>query len=536
MHLQKLIRSIQSFTQPVSAADCVRFVLYARRIKRIIDPSRPYGLSTDTYVLAPTVLSTLAAVQHTLQQTLLPSIEALEYTIGHAPMKTIQSFPSLLGPQLHTFKFHLQDAEWDFDNPYEGEDLVVEVLNALPRMASQNLRELELDIGISMGPIVPAFSRVICNYSNLVSLNCLCYPLRLPPDAVAHLSVLTSLEILEIYVDDLSFSDLHRNTANTHLPGATFPSLRKLTVKTEYGIDDIVSLLTRVSSPHLILLHVLSEQVDPLGIENLFEMVNAGPWRRLSSFTVQFDDPSDLSTGPGLQTFPHEPKAIGGELLRRLFSFTQMSCLKLFIYHVFDIDDAFLAEIAAAWPCLTELLLGRPWNSYVPPGQNVFDLPVPRVTLNGLIELVIRCPKLYGLTVRLDTDSRKLSDAARMRLHRAMARRKPTLNALNVQLSFLEPKDEPVVAAVLSQILRPEARLSDAWGTRREDEEDMSIECEEDNSLFHEERLTDQSERWALLDEVTINSFRLVREQERNALRRGGRGTVKQDSSKSSAD
>ncbi|KAJ7171374.1 hypothetical protein C8R46DRAFT_1349375 [Mycena filopes] len=83
-----------------------------------------------------------------------------------------------------------------------------------------------------------------------------------------------------------------------------------------------------------------------------------------------------------------------GASLRTLFCFTRLKAVDIRAPAGFDFDDALLAELARAWPELTDLYLGctRPQRA-------------PRATLAVLCVFAAHCPHLRALALRLDATS-----------------------------------------------------------------------------------------------------------------------------------
>ncbi|KAF8887149.1 hypothetical protein BD779DRAFT_1786293 [Infundibulicybe gibba] len=80
--------------------------------------------------------------------------------------------------------------------------------------------------------------------------------------------------------------------------------------------------------------------------------------------------------------------------LRFLFLFTSLTCVSLRTCYGFDIDDAFMGEIATAWPHIRILDIGA--IRIIQPFQP------QQLTLHGLAPLAELCPELKDLTVHVN--------------------------------------------------------------------------------------------------------------------------------------
>jgi hypothetical protein len=274
---------------------------------------------------------------------------------------------------------------------------------------------------------LPTISHVICGWTYLQDL-------RIPSldkQGFIHIASLPCLKTL-----DLTYAD--EDPVPLHLPdfisGPAFPALEDLSVACRtarfcQGILEIIS----------------SRQVETVGIYTMFAHWKASAWEALHT-TIR--DRLDHNALKHIYVMEHRrsqtplvdvaPYTLTSVTLRPLMVFKNLLDIKYELSPEISVDDAFLEELALAWPHLTSLEFGT----------ETFTNRTPQATLRCLIAFARHCPKLESLGVRMNVSEFNVPQFS----HSYGNRIAHDLNALYVGTS---PIGEPApVAAFLSNIFK----------------------------------------------------------------------------------
>lgn len=261
----------------------------------------------------------------------------------------------------------------------------------------------------------------------------------------------SELEMLDyLHIDD-SFATI------APLAKMQFFTLTSLALSV-YEIEKATDHLQNLCFPSLRTVHVLIASTQfalHTQVANLISaLATACPSDSLSSFSLKSshngpehgpsDDPDDWILD-GVEE-PVRPEAF-----YPLFRFPHMRQVRIIANWVWQLDDAFVSQVADAWPELTELELDS--HSY-------WD-PISQVTLQGLEPLALKCPNLTTLgivLVGIPPESTHANSTIRGRWNTA-------LRELRVGRSSIE--SPALVAAYLSGLF-PQLEAIHAKRTRSE--------------------------------------------------------------------
>ncbi|KIK95530.1 hypothetical protein PAXRUDRAFT_11391 [Paxillus rubicundulus Ve08.2h10] len=225
-------------------------------------------------------------------------------------------------------------------------------------------------------PVLAELSKVLCQLTELEALRCA----ELTDDGVRHLSLLPRLKSLRV---DLRLNSL--DNLESALGRTGFPLLRE-------------ALLSAPTMSHCLrfLRLIKSTSVDTINL-NVDDETCAADYKTI--FTSWAADPSyhnisiiDISEMRIWRDYD-EKHIIDITALRPLFQLKRLTCLKLETLCTYDLDNAAIKEIAAAWPLLEALDFSI--------RECGWEIP-SKVTLQGLIPLLRDCPNLALLGVVLD--------------------------------------------------------------------------------------------------------------------------------------
>ncbi|KAJ7153668.1 hypothetical protein C8R46DRAFT_1357078 [Mycena filopes] len=171
----------------------------------------------------------------------------------------------------------------------------------------------------------------------------------------------------------------------------TFPALRQISLPNTPPAFLLV-LLAMISARSLRRFHVVT-YLAPTCAETT----------QLYALLAACSHPHEF-TGLSLETQPSSVPHFGAQILdgpipaaalRPLLQFRNLSRIRLSPSTGFDLDDAFLADLARAWPAVRSLRLGGSEDESV----SYYRRPPSRVTLRGLRALAHGCPVLHTLAL-----------------------------------------------------------------------------------------------------------------------------------------
>ncbi|EIW59338.1 uncharacterized protein TRAVEDRAFT_46643 [Trametes versicolor FP-101664 SS1] len=517
--------------------DLQRFFTYARRVKaldyRCYHLPKKASLScahSDVYVA-------LAALLH--GRPLLPNIKRIHYfRKPSVPSDVFRAFDILFAPTLRQLTIHSRENGYrsyawirrdpELGPPPSEETAFVDMLARLNERVPR-LEMLELNLYPSSAAMAAGVSANVCaSFRNLISLrlNENCLPIG--PEGWEQLGCLVCLRHLVVSTPRA----LWTAAGNPVLPARSlFVSLESLTVTVPGGTLALPTQLIRcVASPELEELSIsVEDDVPRCEIDALFSTIAALPARdRIATLYVEVrdvfhtDGTSTEHVPPRRRT--RAPDPIGAVALEPLTALRSLEDVMLDIHCPFDLDDALLERLGAAWPQLERLIIGThsPWGKLAsdirvgemrevrmdaenggnggPEGAHHGDAPAvgaldgedegdpdeeadsddededvgamdawtkPRATLLGVLAFTCHTPRLAVLGLEFDAT---LSFVPRAHLTTRVPRR--PLDTLFVGLSPIA--DPWVVAAVLSDAFPEFAEVENGW---------EALETEEDDAL-----------------------------------------------------
>ncbi|KAJ7708082.1 hypothetical protein B0H17DRAFT_450884 [Mycena rosella] len=134
---------------------------------------------------------------------------------------------------------------------------------------------------------------------------------------------------------------------------------------------------------------------SPLISLNISVTTDASTNPGLYSSIVENLSTSSRATLGQLTVSSNQPHVIGETMITPLFCLPYLTVLSLSSQNGFDLDDATLSDMAAAWPCIETLELR--FTSF-----SLARTITPRATLRALQAFAHHCPKLRKLQVRFD--------------------------------------------------------------------------------------------------------------------------------------
>ncbi|KAF8867592.1 hypothetical protein BD779DRAFT_1685590 [Infundibulicybe gibba] len=239
----------------------------------------------------------------------------------------------------------------------------------------------------------------------------------LPEESLRIVAALPHLRSFTLSRADDDYGDAFLPTPGTDV----FPALQRLTVKASSPVLCINLLKAATNCP----------------LED-FTLSLFGPdppvWRDLFATLA----------GLGYVAVQNEEQDPGtADELRLLFPLTSLTSLTLRTCCGFDVDNAFMHEVAAAWPCIDTLCIGA---------TGIFQ-PFERLTLHGLALLAELCPNLECLEVHVN-----VAHICSNHLNACLgSSSKSRIDYLSVGRSPILRKSVPWAAAYLSAIF-PELR------------------------------------------------------------------------------
>lgn len=395
--------------------DWVRVAIYAPRIRRLgYNPlGKPPGLGPRKRLDIEVFRSLSLYHRH---GPLLPNLKAIRWLEDDsATFPFIQLF---FGPRLKSISSRLMKDD------RKNTKVVDSVLGTL-QQASPNLETVDFQLwdAKSGHPFSPALSLLVSDLRNLRKLSC--GKVSLSESAIRHIASINTLE-------DLQLPNL-AGQIDEWLPPESrplFPALQFLTIPT-IDLSKFSSLLRRMH-PHCPRAIYVENRDCPHKASTLQAFLQS------ISDTCPRDSFGSLNVVQHIHIDEDDSKDFDISLstIRPLFSLRSMVIVELEVNCPFDLDDAALTTMAQSWPKLVHLVLGASvgWGKQ------------SKITLDGLVSLVLRCPGLQFL--RIVVDATRVSE---------MLYSPPPIDAKNTLMESLKLGDsildEPAeVAAVLADI------------------------------------------------------------------------------------
>ncbi|KAF8158660.1 hypothetical protein K438DRAFT_1686914 [Mycena galopus ATCC 62051] len=409
-----------SIRRPVTPADWERPLAYSHRVRSFRYKDRDHSYSPEFF----NVLGLCLPGPH-----LFPNIEYLEWFVSDPASTSFSPVRLFLGPQLTSIFGSCASAAH---------------LSFLPTLARQcpGLTEVgiilddEMELGgSSQNSCISLFVR------GLGRLETLAMP-YLDHAAMDHLAGLSTFTSLRLTHQLDTIPALKLDTA----AGRPFTSLKSLNVtgKTVAALTDII--LPMAHAPIDDLVAIFPNFTTSSTISQLYTILAAtcsdGP---LSGLTLR------AYNGLG---GPHPVAAHDASLvvhdaqLRPLFSFHDLTSIKLSAPAGFDLNDDAIGDIARAWPNIRTLQLVASDHAHVQ----------SNMTLGGLLHFARYCPKLTSLSISLDAtvvptfEPLKTNTKQKERKRVRQAR----LSELDISQS---PIGEPLVVAAFLSSIFPKLRF-----------------------------------------------------------------------------
>ncbi|KAJ7168709.1 hypothetical protein C8R46DRAFT_1268164 [Mycena filopes] len=346
--------------RPIKSQDWVRFDFYARRVRVFSWPDSS-RLVSDTWTAVFSLLAASIPVDH-----LFPNLKSLSWTaVGQAYSPFLHLFMS---PDLETISMRRLSGDAH--------------LSLLPSLAIHSPRLKSVTIFTTRQP--QGQSEHTTMIRSLVYLEKLDVP-SLDQSAFTHLSELPGLTSFSIRVGP-HFVPVHGPSDTP-----TFPALRQISLPNTPPAFLFV-LLTMISARSLRSFHVVTSS-SPTRAETT----------RLYALLAACSHPHEF-TDVSVETQPSPAPFFGTQILDEpipttallpLLQFRNLSRICLAPPAGFDLDDAFLTDLARAWPAVLSLRLGGSEDEIV----SYYRRPPSRVTLRGLRALAHGCPVLHTLAL-----------------------------------------------------------------------------------------------------------------------------------------
>ncbi|KAF7977685.1 hypothetical protein HWV62_2930 [Athelia sp. TMB] len=400
-----------------NASDVRRLQKYARLIRHL------HLGSEDTSSRVRLDAGVLKALPFQTGQ-ILPSLLTLALT--ESDDQELESLHLLIGEKLTTFVLEFAAERCD-------EEAGGELLRALGNI-SKSLEDLEISAGPQTSSSLSiALSNAVCNLSHIHRYSSPC--ISLGSDAFAHLSSMPDLRVLEVAPLTGGFE--------SPLPPFPFPALRELTIWTK-RLPKSTEMMGYLHPIHLETLIIHAEETpSSFDVAEFFTNLRQHcSWTSLKRFYGFQDEFQDDSTDDNVQTL---------DSLRPLLSFHNLEYVWMNGCMSFEnANDAFVREMAEAWPRLRELDFGS---------TSCWGLP-SRVTLDGLLAFCECCPglRVLGVTFDASSDVSPLSS----RDEWATPPRSTRMKSLQVGHSRIRVDQVGAVAAFLQQVF-PELSELTCW-------------------------------------------------------------------------
>ncbi|GBE84834.1 predicted protein [Sparassis crispa] len=436
MHTVSLVR------EP-SPDDWERFLSYAARIKSLCHrttPSRtPLWPPSCLYAMRvqEDVFGTLYRIRN--GRSFLPNLRRFERTqCSKDPANDLAHLRLLLNPKVTDMAIFTM-AEFDTTLAVDLDKAVEDFGNNSPSL--QHLT--------AICPFIPNIaattSKIILNHRSLRTVHLFqANDTYMSIEAAVHLAHLPTLEKLCIRSDKFVDTDGSLLPIHSAVSDVMFPALRLLTL---YSHD--------LSSVRLFI-----ESIQSTQLESLQALVLVPPTAaEVQEFTTTISARKSLqsismSRGLGSPRF-QDSYTITGDHLRPLLALKDMFDCKIQWRCPLELDNAFIKDLALAWPKIHTLELGTDWRR---------ELDTLGVTLKGLIPLAQHCPALEHLGLVFDTDVSEIVDT--------YSEQRPGGGVTNGKLLLLSTgtsrigEDMVTLGGSLSDLFPQLRHVHSAWGKK----------------------------------------------------------------------
>ncbi|KAJ7738118.1 hypothetical protein B0H16DRAFT_1465880 [Mycena metata] len=347
-----------SLLRPLTSSDCDRFLFYARRIKS-------FSLADEGNFRNPEIYEILRASFP--EECLLPHLRRLHWSpVADELFEHVNLF---LSPQITHLSVLIMESNTLF--------VLDTFAHKCPRVTT-----LAINCDWHTPGAIPPISKYLCSMHHLHSLNVS----GLDAKALFHIAQLPALRSLCI---------------TNHL--GPLPSFRPSTGSHNFPVLIHLEHHSNECSPAL-----LQVMLDRPLVEFKFSSSTAATSTVVEAFISALGHHcahaslKRLSLRMYVNSFLGSPPipvgelhsyVVGEEILKPLYSFANLVDLYVFYPVGFAIDDAVICNMARAWPRMDSLSL--------PPHQPR-GFPAVRVTLNGVYQLAVYCPRLKVLRLTFD--------------------------------------------------------------------------------------------------------------------------------------
>jgi hypothetical protein len=284
-----------------------------------------------------------------------------------------------IGPGLRSVSISIES--WEFDSQYPWNN-VVYFLKSAPNISSlaiEGTYDFPEDRDVKEPfPLMQLYSSI--NHLEYLDIR----PMYLTHDTLSHLATLNRLKLLKFTIHSNELVQFNP----THPSATDFPCLTHLWIGTD-GLSGCTVLLKCPGLQKLKTLEIVRLDSDDDGV-----------WE-LDPFFKSLQDSlshSCLHTlrilGPGYHTSPPKDSVprVTLSTLTPLFSFSNLTDIQITLDASVELKDKDLRNVAEVWPGLRVLRLFERTTTRR-----------PKLTLSGLLSLLVMCPELRELTLRMDT-------------------------------------------------------------------------------------------------------------------------------------
>ena len=471
---------------------------YAPRVQRVLFPRECGNFPlhrVHPYSFANSILTEIAS--HFLGKPLLHNIRVLHASPNHGAEVFYRAFPVLFGPKLrkiqsahHSRYGKLDDELWTS----ALRQIFVLLHQSSPRLTHLTFNLRSESYFHAPPGICAAMSEAICRFQRLTCVSTV-IPINL--QALAHLSQLPSLRVLDVHLDwDVAgiddFAPLNLIPQNQF-----FPHLRSITLTHQYYITPISIILFCIWSSHINTIKVSVPQLRSQYQQVMDCLSVIGHRTAPDNITyVSLNLPPDR--WPLL-----DPVTFDEDALAPLLMLPHLTHLELELGCQFVLNNAACHMMADAWQDIQVLELGPH------PEQKT-----TQVTLDALVSFAMLCPRLQRLSICLNADVRRLRSSPGCRP--GLGCEQTALKALFVGKS---PIDDPVaVAAYLSDLFPKLNHVVCSWQCEEDiPEDDLEDYTEEERATLLAESVF--RTRWYDVITTFLPNFVRVRQQEREWAR-----------------
>ncbi|KAJ7610708.1 hypothetical protein DFH06DRAFT_171297 [Mycena polygramma] len=200
--------------------------------------------------------------------------------------------------------------------------------------------------------------------------------------AMQHIATFPELAQLELVEIPRMFTDIGRSDP------AMFPQLRRLVIG-PIAVELVTAFLRCFSGNPFISMRIdLATWVTAAATETLFRAVEAACAHDSLTF---FALGNNATTLPGVM----KTHTISGAALKILACFTNIENLSIVSPAGYDLEDATVAQLAAAWTRLDDLSLTHSM-------PHTFGRPLPTLTMRSLHSIARHCPRLRILALEFN--------------------------------------------------------------------------------------------------------------------------------------